>query len=76
MEIWCVKGMHRLKLVSYENNSGFKGLKRGKDQGVYTSKTKHVTQSKQNNVSGTYNLPQSIRWQCTIPASLSLVSPR
>ena len=26
MEIWCVKGMHRLKLVSCENNSGFKGL--------------------------------------------------
>ena len=27
MEIWCVKGMHRLKPVSCENNSGFKGLK-------------------------------------------------
>ena len=27
MEIRCVKGMHRLKLVSSENNSGFKGLK-------------------------------------------------
>ena len=26
MEIQCVKGMHRLKLVSCENNSGFKGL--------------------------------------------------
>ena len=26
MEIWCVKDMHRLKLFSYENNSGFKGL--------------------------------------------------
>ena len=26
IEIWCVKGMHRLKLVSCENNSGFKGL--------------------------------------------------
>ena len=26
MEIRCVKGMHRLKLVSCENNSGFKGL--------------------------------------------------
>ena len=25
MEIRCVKGMHRLKLVSCENNSGFKG---------------------------------------------------
>ena len=24
MEIWCVKSMHRLKLVSCENNSGFK----------------------------------------------------
>ena len=27
MEIQCVKGMHRLKLVSSENNSIFKGLK-------------------------------------------------
>ena len=26
MEIRCVKGMYRLKLVSSENNSGFKGL--------------------------------------------------
>ena len=26
MEIWCVEGIHRLKLVSHENNSGFKGL--------------------------------------------------
>ena len=26
MEIQCVKGMYRLKLVSSENNSGFKGL--------------------------------------------------
>ena len=26
MEIWCVKGMYRLKLVLCENNSGFKGL--------------------------------------------------
>ena len=26
MEIQCVKGMHRLKLVSCENNSGIKGL--------------------------------------------------
>ena len=26
MEIWCVKGMYSLKLVSCENNSGFKGL--------------------------------------------------
>ena len=25
MEIWCVKSMHRLKLVSCENNAGFKG---------------------------------------------------
>ena len=25
MEIWCVKGMHKLKLVSSEKNSGFKG---------------------------------------------------
>ena len=25
MEIRCVKGMHRLKLVSCENNSGLKG---------------------------------------------------
>ena len=27
MEIQCIKGMHRLKLVSSENNSVFKGLK-------------------------------------------------
>ena len=27
MEIWCVKGMHSLKLVSTEKNSGFKGLR-------------------------------------------------
>ena len=27
MEIRCVKGMHRLKLVSSEDNSVFKGLK-------------------------------------------------
>ena len=26
MEIRCVKGMHKLKLVPCENNSGFKGL--------------------------------------------------
>ena len=26
MEIWCVKSMYRLKLVSSENNSGFKGV--------------------------------------------------
>ena len=26
MEIWYVKGMYRLKLVSCENNSGFKGF--------------------------------------------------
>ena len=26
METRCVKGMHRLKLVSCENNLGFKGL--------------------------------------------------
>ena len=26
MEIRCIKGMYRLKLVSCENNSGFKGL--------------------------------------------------
>ena len=26
LEIRCVKGMYRLKLVSCENNSGFKGL--------------------------------------------------
>ena len=26
MEIWCVKGMYRLKLVSCENNLGFKEL--------------------------------------------------
>ena len=26
MEIWCVKGMFRLKLISSEKNSGFKGL--------------------------------------------------
>ena len=26
MEIWCVKGMSRLKLISSEKNSGFKGL--------------------------------------------------
>ena len=30
------------------------------------SKAKHVTQSKQNHASGTYNLSQSIRWQGTI----------
>ena len=28
MEIRCVKGMHRLKLVSSENNSVVKGLSR------------------------------------------------
>ena len=27
LEIWCANGMHRLKLVSCENNSGFKGLR-------------------------------------------------
>ena len=27
MEIWCVKDINRLKLVSSENNSGFKGLR-------------------------------------------------
>ena len=26
MEIRCVKGMYRLKLISSENKSGFKGL--------------------------------------------------
>ena len=26
METRCVKGMYRLKLISSENNSGFKGL--------------------------------------------------
>ena len=26
MEIQCVKGMYRLKLVSCKNNSGFKGF--------------------------------------------------
>ena len=26
MEIWCVEGMYRLKLVSSEKNSGFKGF--------------------------------------------------
>ena len=26
MEIWCVKGMFRLKLISSEKNSGFKGF--------------------------------------------------
>ena len=26
MEIQCVKGMYRLKLISSENNSGFKGI--------------------------------------------------
>ena len=25
-ETWCVKGMHKLKLVSSENISGFKGV--------------------------------------------------
>ena len=25
MEIWCVKGMYRLKVVSNENNLGFMG---------------------------------------------------
>ena len=34
MEIQCVKGMHRLKLVSSENNSVFKGLRL---YGKYTS---------------------------------------
>ena len=29
MEIQCVKGMYRLKLVSRRNNSVFKGLKPG-----------------------------------------------
>ena len=24
MEIWCVKGMYRLKLITSENNTGFK----------------------------------------------------
>ena len=27
MEIWCVKGMFRLNLISSEKNSGFIGLK-------------------------------------------------
>ena len=27
MEIWCVKGMYKLKLVSNEINSRFQGLK-------------------------------------------------
>ena len=27
MEIQCIKGMQRLKLVLCENNAGFKGLK-------------------------------------------------
>ena len=27
MEIWCVKGMFRLKLISSEKNSVFKGLR-------------------------------------------------
>ena len=26
MEVWCVRGMYRLKLVSSENNSGFEGI--------------------------------------------------
>ena len=26
VEIWCVKGMYRLKLISSEKYSGFKGL--------------------------------------------------
>ena len=26
VEIWCVEGMHRLKLISSEKYSGFKGL--------------------------------------------------
>ena len=26
MEIRCIKGMYRLKLISSENDSGFKGL--------------------------------------------------
>ena len=26
MEIWCVKGMHRIKLISSLKNSGFEGL--------------------------------------------------
>ena len=33
MEIKCVKGMCRLKLVSSENNSGFKGLSKVLRQG-------------------------------------------
>ena len=27
VEIWCVKGMYRLKLISSEKYSGFKGFK-------------------------------------------------
>ena len=33
MEIRCIKGMYRLKLVSCENNSGFKGLKQDMEEG-------------------------------------------
>ena len=36
MEIWCVKGIHRLKLVSCENNSGFKGIYMTVDTYTYT----------------------------------------
>ena len=42
--------------------------KTGKDKGVHTNKAKHVTQSTQNHVFGTYTLSLIIRWQCTVPA--------
>ena len=41
--------------------------------GVHMCKAKHVTQSKHSHFPGTYNLSQSIRWQCTVPASLSVL---
>lgn len=43
-------------------------LKTGEDRGVHTSKAKHVTQSTQIHVFGTYTLSLIIRWQCTVPA--------
>ena len=38
-------------------------ITKSKDKGVHMSKAKHVAQSKQNHVSGTYNLSQSINYK-------------
>ena len=46
MEIQCIKGMYRLKLVSSENNSGFKELY-NIIQGCYNFVNKVVTWLKQ-----------------------------